>query len=77
MLYLEKIYGYYIWIYGYGLCLMLGENTCYLYICYDMFSAGGVFVHTACHHQKGGEFGTYSLMIIDFNDTATTEIYTE
>jgi len=38
-------------IYGYGLCPMQGENTCYLYICYNMFTAGGVFVHTGYHHQ--------------------------
>ena len=48
------------------------ENTCFLYltcsmqgehIFYNLFSAGGVFVHTTCHHQKEGECWN-----LDFDD---------
>jgi len=36
------------------------KNTCYISICYNLFTAGGVslqgeFSYTGGHHQKGGE----------------------
>ena len=37
---------------------MHGEQehlTCYISICYNLFTPGRVFINTGCHHQKGGE----------------------
>ena len=48
-----------------------GENTFFIIVItcstqgrtYNIFFAGGVFMHTKCHHQKGGECWNLLLMI--------------
>jgi len=86
-IYVLNIWYMEIWQYCNVLCPMQGENknTCFISICYNLFTAGGVFMHTGCHHQKGGEcwslkidkFWWWMTKVLQMHWSSILRIYTE